>query len=128
MRSTRRWPPSARGWRPRLVRLCRQVSGSADAAEDVAQETLLEAIRLLDRLRDPDGVSAWVAAIARHVCRRWSRARGRELAHITSRNPDDAGDAEAFTGETLESLAVGVMLDPNDPAAQVERESSVSRP
>ena len=53
--------------RPRLVRLCRQMTGSAEVAEDLAQETLLEAWRLLDRLREPAGLSAWLSAIARNI-------------------------------------------------------------
>src|SRR5262245_40734281 len=39
--------------RPRLVRLARLQGVDADGAEDVAQETLLEAWRALDALRDP---------------------------------------------------------------------------
>ena len=41
--------------RARLVRLCAQMTGSAEAAEDLAQETLIEAWRLAHR---PDCASA----------------------------------------------------------------------
>jgi RNA polymerase sigma-70 factor (ECF subfamily) len=70
--------------RPRLVTFCAHVSGSWDAAEDLAQETLLEAWRARDRLYDTDGLAPWLRAIARNVCLRWRRSRGREslfLAH-----------------------------------------------
>ena len=62
--------------RARLVRLCSAITGDAVAAEDLAQETLLEAWRHQARLTDPAGSDAWLGAIARNVCRRWLRARG----------------------------------------------------
>ena len=56
--------------RRRLVRLCARISGDAGAAEDLAQETLLEAWRNRHKLHDPEGTDRWLAAIARNVCRR----------------------------------------------------------
>jgi DNA-directed RNA polymerase specialized sigma24 family protein len=46
------------GERARLVRLCARLTGDWDAAEDLAQETFVEAWRALDRLRDPGGLRA----------------------------------------------------------------------
>lgn len=66
--------------RARLVRLCRRLTGDADAAEDLAQETLLEAWRLRERLYDPRGRDRWLAAIARNLCRRRGRATARTKA------------------------------------------------
>ena len=54
----------------RLVRLCTQLSGSSEAAEDLAQETLYEAWRHRDHLDDPQGQARWHTAIARNVCLR----------------------------------------------------------
>jgi len=68
--------------RPRLVRLCAYLSGDADAAEDLAQESLLEAWRHAETLRDQAAWDAWVAGIARNVCRRWRRRARRELVTI----------------------------------------------
>src|SRR5438309_742629 len=56
--------------RDRIVRLCMRLSGSAGAAEDLAQETLLEAWKARDRLRDASARAPWLAGIARNVCRR----------------------------------------------------------
>jgi RNA polymerase sigma-70 factor (ECF subfamily) len=81
--------------RPRLVAFCAHVSGSWDAAEDLAQETLLEAWRVRDRLRNSDGVAPWLTAVARNVCLRWRRSKGRESASFAH--------GEAFS----EALAVG---------------------
>jgi RNA polymerase sigma factor (sigma-70 family) len=71
------WSPARRG---RLVRLCATVAGDASVAEDLAQEALVEAWRHQDRLTDPTGADAWLDAIARNVCRRWLRARGRDAS------------------------------------------------
>src|SRR3712207_7136587 len=46
-----------------------------DAAEDLAQETLLEAWRHADKLHDPTGTVPWLWAIARNVCLRHARDR-----------------------------------------------------
>src|SRR5215211_2105052 len=51
--------------RRRLVRLCATISGDSNAAEDLAQETLLEAWRNAHKLHDPSGADRWLAAIAR---------------------------------------------------------------
>jgi RNA polymerase sigma-70 factor (ECF subfamily) len=61
--------------RTRLVRLCAVLSGDRDVAEDLAQETLLEAWRHRHKLVDPHGADRWLTAIARNVCLRWRRAR-----------------------------------------------------
>jgi RNA polymerase sigma-70 factor (ECF subfamily) len=66
--------------RPRLVRLCAHLSCDPTAADDLAQETLVEAWRNAHKLTDPAGHTAWLSAIARNVCRRWARRQGRELA------------------------------------------------
>src|SRR5262245_47542020 len=106
------------GERARLVRLCARLSGDRDAAEDLAQETLIEAWRHQDRLLDRQGADRWLAAIARNVCLRWARRRGRERARLAfpgyeaagaglERLPVDDGD---ITIE-LEREEVGELLD-----------------
>src|SRR5947199_318428 len=46
--------------RPRLLHLAHAQGVPPDAAEDVIQETLLEAWRHLDALRHPDRFDAWL--------------------------------------------------------------------
>jgi RNA polymerase sigma factor (sigma-70 family) len=84
--------------RPRLVGLCARLSGDPSVAEDLAQETLAEAWRLLARLRQPEGLASWLNAIARNVCLRWERQRGRETARSAELLPDDD------TGDDLDTL------------------------
>jgi RNA polymerase sigma-70 factor (ECF subfamily) len=66
--------------RRRLVGLCAAITGDRSAAEDLAQETLLEAWRNAHKLHDATGADRWLSAIARNVCRRWVRRRGRDTA------------------------------------------------
>src|SRR5258708_14521383 len=79
-----------RAERPRLVRMCRRLTGSDAAAEDVAQETLLEAWRHADMLTDATGASRWLAAIARNVALRWARRQGRDAARLVPLGAPDA--------------------------------------
>jgi RNA polymerase sigma-70 factor (ECF subfamily) len=81
--------------RTRLVRLCYRLTGDLDAAEDLAQETLLEAFRNAHKLHDPSGYSRWLSAIARNVCRRWNQDRGRDISRLAAPGGDwDVSDAE----------------------------------
>jgi RNA polymerase sigma factor (sigma-70 family) len=78
------WSPAQRA---RLVRLCAAVVGPA-AAEDVAQEALLEAWRHRAKLVDPTGADAWLGAIARNVCRRHLRTLGADQTVPTEAVPE----------------------------------------
>ncbi|GLV60518.1 hypothetical protein KDH_73370 [Dictyobacter sp. S3.2.2.5] len=66
--------------RPRLLRLCTRITGNALVAEDMVQETLLEAWRHLDDLREPEKFAQWLSGIARNVCLRWLSRQARETA------------------------------------------------
>ena len=95
----------------RLVRLCAQLSGDWHAAEDLAQETLLVAWRLRDRLVDPARVDAWLSAIARNVCRHWQRSQRREGAHLVQ---PSAADPPAVEWDAQ-------VVDPFDLEVELER-------
>jgi len=84
------------GERARLVRLCARLSGSVEEAEDLAQETLVEAWRQRRKLRDPAGRAHWLAAVARNVCLRWRRRRGRAAPYLA--NLEDGG---AFSADEV---------------------------
>ncbi len=75
--------------RERLVRLCAWFTGNVHVAEDLAQETLIEAWRNAHKLHDPAGRAQWLSAIARNVCLRWARAHGRELSRYAGPRPDE---------------------------------------
>lgn len=67
--------------RTQLVRLCATITGTSEIAEDLAQETLLEAWQHEQSLRDSSKRSQWLAGIARNVCLRWQRKHTREELH-----------------------------------------------
>ena len=73
----------------RLVHLCLQLTGDPDVAEDLAQETLLEAWRNKHKLYDPQGLPQWLSAIARRVCLCWLRGLERERSRLMLSSLDD---------------------------------------
>ena len=75
--------------RPRLVRLCTSWLGDPMAAEDVVQETLLEAWRKIEKLRDPQAFRGWLSGIARNMSLRRLRRQGRDLSIIQTSLPTD---------------------------------------
>ena len=88
-----------------ILRICLRATRDRDAAEDLAQETLLEAWRHWERLREPDDPQArarWLSGIAANICRRYARRTGRHLAHTTRLT---APGEEAAPGDGMESFA-----------------------
>jgi RNA polymerase sigma factor (sigma-70 family) len=67
--------------RAKLVRLCAYLTGDPSAAEDIAQEAMIEAWRTADRITEQAASSAWLTGCARNSCKRWAWRRGRTLAH-----------------------------------------------
>ncbi len=104
--------------RPRLVRLCAYLSGSADVAEDLTQETLVEAWRQRHKLIEPEGVGAWMGAIARNVCLRWARRHGREQTRIV---PLLQEQSESSITNTADTFDLEVELDRDELATLLDR-------
>lgn len=70
--------------RPRLLRFAHAQGVLPDAIDDVAQETLLEAWRHLNSLRQPERFDAWLNGICRNVCLRWLRSQSTVIARQVS--------------------------------------------
>ncbi len=70
------------GQHTRLVRLCAWFTGSPQAAEDLAQETLIAAWKNREQLSSPDKLKPWTSAIARNICLNWSRGDRHERARM----------------------------------------------
>ena len=75
--------------RASIVRLCASLISDHDAAEDIAQETLLVAWRNHHKVYAPEIEPYWLAGIARNLCRNWHRAN-RHHHRFTSVVSDDA--------------------------------------
>ena len=75
---------------PWLQRYCARRSGEPSVAEDLAQETLVEAWRNRHKLDESVNQRAWLAAIAANVCLRWRRSasRGPWLERALTDEPD----------------------------------------
>lgn len=87
--------------RARLVGLCAKITGNSDVAEDLAQETLLEAWHSEYALRDISKRRQWLSGIARNVCLRWLRKYSRDAAHLIK--PSDEENATIDLEDTLAS-------------------------
>lgn len=98
--------------RPRLLRLARLRGIPADAVEDVAQETLLEAWRALGALRDSARLDAWLDGICRNVCRRFARSAGTLAARQGYLPNAEVADEAAHIPEPLAA----------DPFEELERQ------
>ncbi len=98
--------------RPRLLRLARLRGVSPDVAEDVVQETLLEAWRCLDRLYDPTGIDRWLDEICRNVCRRYARKQATEQRNLALSAPADDGEQRASETVTLDNIPDSETSDP----------------
>ncbi len=66
---------------PRVHALARRLCRGRDA-DDLVQETFLNAFRALDQLEDPDNPRPWLFAIAHRACMRMRRRRAGEPRHL----------------------------------------------
>ncbi len=88
---------------PGLYCFAYRLTGSADRAEDLLQESFLQAWRSLDRLREPARARAWLLAILRHCHAHRRRAQARR-------------PASSWTGPELDALAAPAGPDARDDA------------
>jgi RNA polymerase sigma factor (sigma-70 family) len=91
----------ARHWLT-AVGLATRVLGSADLAQDAAQEASITAMLGLGRLRTPDRFGAWFCGITLNVARRWLRHVRTELPVSTI----EAACAKAGPDERLEAAEI----------------------
>jgi len=70
-------------WAPRALALC-HVHANRQAAPDLAQDSLLRAIRNLSQLKEPDHFGAWLRGIVKRVCFDWLQAKRRSMIPFSS--------------------------------------------
>jgi RNA polymerase sigma factor (sigma-70 family) len=93
--------------RAHLMRWCMRLVGDRDVAEDLVQETLSAAWRSKRRPAHEQEYPAWLAGIARNICRSWLRSHRRETARrITllhpEHDPDPIDGLESHPADTLD--------------------------
>ncbi|TMC86496.1 MAG: sigma-70 family RNA polymerase sigma factor [Chloroflexi bacterium] len=62
-----------------IYRLVRRKLGDALLAEDIAQETFMKALRMMDRVDDSFNFGGWIHTVARNLCYDELRRRQRDL-------------------------------------------------
>lgn len=95
---------------PRLHRLVRSQQVAPDAVADIVQETLLEAWKSLDQLRDETRFAAWLDGICRNMCYRHQRRQG----VLAARETILASDHGEETPEIFAHLADPSTFDPTE--------------
>src|SRR5260370_26752381 len=104
--------------RPRLLRLARRRGVTPDAADDVVQETLIEAWRHLNHLRSPERFDACLDGICRNVVLRWARTQGVMVhweASLSSSPAEEQDGLEDLPGANIPDLLAF------DPAQELSR-------
>lgn len=107
--------------RARLVRLCAHLTHDVEAAEDVAQETLVRAWRHGPQLREPDRRAQWLSAIARRECLRWTDSRRREMARRVLPVSDREETALDYVDHLADAFDVEVELERDELARLLDR-------
>jgi RNA polymerase sigma-70 factor (ECF subfamily) len=82
-------------WAARITAFCHARVRSPDAAEDLAQETLLRGFRALASLAQPDLFGTWLHGIALRACLDWLKSRARKTVPLSALGPDGAADSLA---------------------------------
>src|SRR5438132_13146661 len=72
-----------------IYRLVRRKLGDALLAEDIAQETFMKALRMMDRVDDSFNFGGWVHTVARNLCFDELRRRQRDLRVEGTDDEDD---------------------------------------
>ncbi len=117
------------GERERLIRFCSRLTGNREAAEDLAQETLLEIWRNLHKFEAQDGVlqseiwRKWVPAIARNVCKRRARSYYHDRSHVirVAQYSDDRTEEPSLEDLPLDGYDIELELERDELAHLLDR-------
>src|SRR5438067_5095314 len=96
---TSAYDPLVRRWAARVMAVCHARVGRADAAEDLAQETLLRGLRALPTLSEPEKFGPWLCGIASRTCLDWLKKSERSEVSLSAMGAGDNGEMRfAATG------------------------------
>ena len=100
-----------------IYRLVRRKLGDALLAEDIAQETFMKALRMMDRVDDSFNFGGWVHTVARNLCFDELRRRQRDLR--ADSGDDDDTDLLASLPSTARSFDPVQVQESNEMRRQV---------
>ena len=100
-----------------IYRLVRRKLGDALLAEDIAQETFMKALRMMDRVDDSFNFGGWVHTVARNLCFDELRRRQRDLRADGAE--DDEGELMAGLPSTSKSFDPVLVQESNEMRRQV---------
>jgi RNA polymerase sigma-70 factor (ECF subfamily) len=100
-----------------IYRLVRRKLGDALLAEDIAQETFMKALRMMDRVDDSFNFGGWVHTVARNLCFDELRRRQRDLR--ADSGDDDDADLLAGLPSTSRSFDPVQVQESNEMRRQV---------
>lgn len=100
-----------------IYRLVRRKLGDALLAEDIAQETFLKALRMMDRVDDSFNFGGWVHTVARNLCFDELRRRQRDLR--VDDGDDEDGGLLAGLPSTSKSFDPVLVQESNEVRRQV---------
>src|SRR5258708_3529268 len=103
--------------RPRLLRLAYLNGMSPDIADDVVQETMMEAWRHIEKLRDPQRFHAWLDGICRNVCRRYQTPDSAPHLHESLSNLASDNETKNAADASL-ALPDPAAIDPAEELSQ----------
>jgi RNA polymerase sigma-70 factor, ECF subfamily len=101
-----------------IYRLVRRKLGDALLAEDIAQETFMKALRMMDRVDDTFNFGGWVHTVARNLCFDELRRRQRDLR---AESPDQQEDDELMANlpSTAKAFDPVLVQESNETRRQV---------
>lgn len=88
-----------RRWSTRVMAVCHARVARSEAAEDLAQETLLRGLRALPTLADPAKFGPWLCGIAQRACLDWLKSAHRTEVSISALHDEDSDRVEDPAGE-----------------------------
>jgi len=101
-----------------IYRLVRRKLGDALLAEDIAQETFLKALRMLDRVDDSFNFGGWVHTVARNLCYDELRRRQRDQ-RVEENDDEEDADLLASLPSTSRSFDPVLVQESNEVRRQV---------
>ncbi len=86
--------------------LCYRLTGSMEEAEDLAQETFLQAYRHIEEFRGEAKVSSWLYRIAVNRCLNWRRRRDRQtrIHQEWSRQEPETESGDSHRGQQIQEV------------------------